>query len=183
MCETLNGHWGVGAKDLRFKSPGTIIENLCACRKVGANYLLNVGPTATGGIGDYEAALLRLVGRWASSHGDLLYRGRPVPAQTEGRDFLLEKDGRLYYLAHDLSREGSEHVIAGGSRNSPRSIKGFPVRTAAIRWMDDNSSAAFIQSGDGSLLTIDCRGYDYGTDMVVRVAEITPQAESADGPA
>jgi hypothetical protein len=27
----------------------------------------------------------------------------------------------------------------------------------------------------GSLLTIDCKGYDCGTDMVVRVAEIAPQ--------
>jgi alpha-L-fucosidase len=176
MCETLNGHWGVGAKDLRFKNPGTIIENLCACRKVGANYLLNVGPTATGAIGDYEAALLHLVGRWVSAHGDLIYEGLPVAAQAEGRDFLLEKDGCYYYLAHDLSREGSEHVIAGGTRNSPRSVTEFPVKAAAIRWMDDDSSVAFIQSPDASLLTMDCKGYDYGTDMVVRVAEITPQS-------
>ncbi len=176
MSETLNGHWGVGAKDLRFKSPGTIIENLCSCRKAGANYLLNVGPTATGAVGDYESALLRLVGRWVTAHGDLIYEGRPVTAKAEGRDFLLEKEGRYYYMAFDLSREGSEHVIAGGGRNSPRTVTDFPVKAAGIRWLDDNSDVRFIQSGDASLLTIDCKGYDYGTDMVVRVAEITPQS-------
>jgi len=30
-------------------------------------------------------------------------------------------------------------------------------------------------TADCSLLTIDCKGYDYGTDMVVRVTEIAPQ--------
>ena len=176
MCETLNGHWGIGAKDFRFKSPSTIIKNLCACRKVGANYLLNVGPTATGGIGDYEAAVLRLVGRWISAHGDLIYEGKPVTARADGGDFVLKKGGKYYYFAFDLSREGSEHVVAGTSGNSPRSITRFPALASDIRWMDDNSAAPFIQSADGTLLTIDCKGYPYGTDMVVRVAEITPQS-------
>ena len=44
MCQTMNRHWGLGKNDFAYMGPPQIIENLCACRKVGANYLLNVGP-------------------------------------------------------------------------------------------------------------------------------------------
>ena len=41
MCETLCDHWGV-ADDINFKPVKTLIESLCNCRKVGANFLLNI---------------------------------------------------------------------------------------------------------------------------------------------
>ena len=63
MCQTLNAHWGCGARDLNYKSLPHLIETLCACRKVGANYLLNVGPDALGRIPAPAANILRQVGR------------------------------------------------------------------------------------------------------------------------
>ena len=42
MCHTMNNHWGFGAHDCNYKSLAHLIETLCACRKVGANYLLNI---------------------------------------------------------------------------------------------------------------------------------------------
>ena len=56
MCQTMNRHWGIGAEDFNCMSPAEIIGHLCTCRKVGANYLFNVGPTASGRIPDYESA-------------------------------------------------------------------------------------------------------------------------------
>ena len=50
MCHTMNDHWGYGAGDFNYKSLPSMIETLCACRKVGANYLLNVGPDGDGNI-------------------------------------------------------------------------------------------------------------------------------------
>ncbi len=172
MCETLNDHWGIGRQDYRFKSPATIIENLCACRKVGANYLVNVGPRGDGSIGAYESALLEIVGEWASNFGDLIYEGRPVSATCPGRDFLLTSKGRFYYFAFNLTRTGSSHVVVSSGGNGPRSITGFPHQVVGATWLDNQSEIAFVQSADRSLLTIDCSGYDYGYNLVVRVAEI-----------
>lgn len=42
MCNTINDDWGIGKLDYMNKSTAELIETLCACRKVGANYLLNV---------------------------------------------------------------------------------------------------------------------------------------------
>lgn len=172
MCETMNSHWGTGRKDFNYKSPAEVIQHLCACRKVGANYLLNVGPTATGGIPGYEAAVLRQVGEWIALHGDLIYEAKPVSAQCQGRDFILKNGSRYYYFAHDLGRRGDANVVKQGGGNGPRAVIGFPSKVKSIRWLDDNEKGSFTQSQGNSLLALDCTGYDYGIDLVVRVAEL-----------
>ncbi len=173
MCETINGHWGEGRHDFNFKSPAEIIQHLCACRKVGANYLLNVGPTPQGGIPEYESIALRKVGQWIAMHGDLIYEARPVAGITcKGRDFVLKKGGNYYYFAHDLNRRGDPHVVRKGTGNGPRAIDGFPAKVKSVRWIFEDRKGQFIQSSDHRILTIDCDGYEYGTDMVVCVAEL-----------
>jgi len=182
MCETINNHWGIGAKDFGFKSPAEIIEHLCACRKAGANYLLNIGPTATGAIPEYEKAALGKVGEWIRLSGDLLYQGhpvelpayegRPVGIGCGGRDFVLGWKNRYYYFAHDLSRRGNAHVVTQGGGNGPRPIEGLPARIKSVKWLDNGEPARFTQSEGNSLSVIHCAGYDYGTDLVVRIAEI-----------
>jgi len=174
MCETINSHWGFGKLDFNYKSIGEIIRHLCACRKTGSNYLLNIGPTASGGIPCYEDALLRKVGEWVAIHGDVLYLGRPVDVLCQGQDFVLYHSGIYYYFAHDLHRKGDTHVVVGSSQNGPRAIDHFPQTIAEVVWMDDGESGRFSQSADNTLLTLDCSGFDYGNDLVVRVAELRP---------
>jgi len=175
MCETMNGHWGVGKTDFNFKSPAEIIRHLCACRKAGANYLLNVGPLADGSLPAYETAALRKVGEWIRLFGDVIYEGRPVEAKFQGEDFALETGGKYYYFAHQLSRIGDAHVVVGGEGNGPRSINGFHTPIASVRWLDTGETGLFTQFADHSLLTLDCTGYEYGSDLVVRVAELVPK--------
>lgn len=175
MCETMNGHWGIGPDDFRFKGPTEIIERLCSCRKVGANYLLNVGPTASGRIPEYEASVLRLAGRWIQATGGTIYDARPWVARCSGRDFLLKGRGVYYYFAFDLARRGDAHVVLSAGGNGPRAIEGLSSRIRSVRWKDSGESIAFTQSKVGGLLALQCDGYDYGKDLVVRVAELIPE--------
>ena len=183
MCQTMNTHWGIGPRDFDYLSARQVIENLCACRKVGANYLLNVGPTATGGIPMYEAAVLRRVGEWftASGAGGVIYDGRPVPgARGPGRDFLLERDGVHYYFAHDLARAGSGHVVTAGGGAGPREINGMGAAPGSARWQDaPGVDLAFDYNPEADRLTLDCTGYPYGTNLVVRVAGLGPPVSAA----
>lgn len=172
MCETVNLHWGIGMMDFNFKSPAEIIRHLCACRKLGANYLLNIGPTATGAIPEYETALLHKVGKWIALHGDLLSEGRPVPASCPGNDFLLQKGEKYYYFAHDSGRRGSSHVVSGGGSIGQRTIEDFSIPITSMKWLAAGEAGQFRQSSDDRTLTLDCPGYDYGIDLVVHVAEL-----------
>ncbi|MFV0336699.1 MAG: alpha-L-fucosidase [Chthoniobacterales bacterium] len=173
MCETLNAHWGIGAQDFRFKSPAELIERLCLCRKVGANYLLNVGPTAEGTIPDYEASVLKIIGKWLTLTKHPIYSTRPVNAQCLGRDFLLKGRSVYYYFAFDLARRGNSHVVLRSENNGLRAISGLSARIGSAKWLDSEEPIPFVQSTSKKLMTLDCSGYDYGTDLIVRVAELS----------
>jgi alpha-L-fucosidase len=65
MCQTINQHWGYGKADFNYKSLAYLIETLCACRKVGANYLLNVGPDGDGVVPAMQAELMAGIGDYS----------------------------------------------------------------------------------------------------------------------
>ena len=172
MCQTFNRHWGIGAEDFNYMSPRQIIEHLCACRKVGANYLLNVGPTAGGAIPDYESATLRRVGEWIQGQEYVIYEGRVSAVQGTGGDFALETDDGLYLLIHNLSVGGDAHVTTGGGGAGPHGFTGVGRDVTSVRWLDNDESLVYTHDADSGLLSIDATGYPYGVDRVVRVAEV-----------
>ncbi len=172
MCQTMNRHWGIGSDDLNYLSPAQVITNLCACRGRGANYLLNVAPMAEGAVPEYEAAALRVAGRWVARHERVVREGRPVACRCPGEDFVLEVEGRLYLFVHGLGRRGSAHVTARGGTQGARAIEGLTRRVTAAHWLDNGEPLRFVQDAEAGLLAIDCTGYPYGVDLVVRVAEL-----------
>jgi alpha-L-fucosidase len=172
MCQTMNAHWGIGKDDFCYTSPKEVIENLCACRKVGANYLLNVGPTAQGAIPDYEAATLRRVGQWVERHADAVYNGKPTASIAgKGNDFALRSDEATYYFVHNLAVAGHADVTAVGGGVGPRAFSGVTNPVKEITWIDNNEVLAYTQNVEAGLFTFDATGYPYGTNMVVRVAK------------
>lgn len=173
MCQTFNAHWGIGARDFAYLAPGKIIENLCACRKVGANYLLNVGPTATGAIPPYEKAALERAGQWIELHQEAIYLAKPCDVKATGRDFVLQNGETLYYFAHDLAQQGDENVTVAGGGAGPRSLAGLNATIQNAQWLDSEKPINFAQNADNGLATLDLTGYPYGTNLVVRVAKIT----------
>ena len=168
-CETLNRHWGRADRDYAYNSPADVIEHLAACRGVGANYLLNVGPTAAGELPAYETATIERVGGWVAAHPQVI-EGRPVDCDPPGRDAVLATDEGLYYLAFDLAAGGSEDVVVGGGGAGPRAIGGLDRSVTGARWLDSGEELDVAQE-DG-LTTVDCTPFPYGTNTVVRVAEL-----------
>ena len=172
MCQTMNRHWGIGKDDFAYMSPADVIENLCACRKVGANYLLNVGPTATGQLPAYETATLERVGEWVQLYGDLLYAGKPVPIKGQGADFALECNGKLYLFIHNLAVAVHGNVTVGFGGTGPRAFSGMPKTIKAARWLDNGEKLHFAHDKESGLFALDATGYPYGVNLVVRVAEV-----------
>lgn len=172
MCQTINAHWGTATLDYSFMSPGQIIERLCLCRKAGANLLLNVGPTAAGAIPEYEAVALRKAGEWVALHETPLRDGKPVAVTALGRDFVLEANGKLYAFVFDLAIGGHGSVTVAFGGEGPRAFKGIRQPIRRVRWMDNDEALAFTQNTETGVVAIDFTCYPYGTNLVVRVAEI-----------
>ncbi len=169
MCHTLNDHWGIGQNDFNYKSPCEVIENLCACRKVGANYLLNVGPTAQGGMDPFQGALMGVLGKWMALYGEAIYNGKPHSARCMNKkNFALKADGYLYFFIHDLKRTGSPHVTPEGRYCGGIAFNLVSERITQIEWMDNGEKLNFSQNED--FLSFFATGFPYGMSTCVRVA-------------
>jgi len=169
MCETINDHWGVGGLDLNHKSPKELIESLCACRKVGANYLLNIGPTAQGGVEPMQNEIMKVIGKWMSLYGEAIYNGKPYAGSGIGKNFILKGEDALYLFFYDLGRNGSENVVTGGNYCGSYAFGNVTDRVKSIEWMDNKEELRFVQ--DDNILAVNATGYPYGMSTCVRVAK------------
>lgn len=174
MCQTMNRHWGIGNRDFNYNSTGELIENLCACRKVGSNYLLNVGPTAGGRIPLMQQALLEIIGDWLALHGKPIYEGKPSPIKGQGDNFALEtEDGSTYLFIHLLSIDGHASVTTGVGGTGPKSFSGVKHPVKSVRWLDNEEELKFTHDPESGLLCFQATGYPYGDNLVVRVAVLS----------
>ncbi len=171
MCETVNDHWGIGNNDINYKAPHELIESLCACRNAGANYLLNIGPTAQGGIDSYQDALLGLVGKWMDKFGEAIYNGRPYDAACVGKNFVLRSaDGKsLYFFIYELGIRGNENVTVGNKFAGNIAFGNVTDKIKKIYWMDNLQQLEFTQHE--KCVTVNFTGYNYGDSYCIRVAK------------
>ncbi len=171
MCQTINDHWGVGTCDFNNKSTAQLIETLCACRKVGANYLLNIGPGAQGGIDPLQKHTLQCMGSWVRIFEDAIRSPKPCGILGAGKDFALENENKLYFFIHDLAIGGNGNVTLSCGNASLRSFTGISRPVRSIRWMDSGETLTFTQLPQEGMLTVKATNYPYGVNLVVRVAE------------
>jgi alpha-L-fucosidase len=169
MCDTVNSHWGSSGLDLGLQSPTAVIEKLAACRRVGANYLLNIGPKADGRLGAYEQELFRTLGRWIDICPAAVYEAVPAPElRCRGRDFCLRHGARTYYAAHGLDIACQGHLQTADGQGLRTVLGGLPA-VRRIAWADEPATALEFTQGDGRLM-FQATPYPYGRNLVVRWA-------------
>ena len=175
-CYTMNDHWGFANADFHYKAPGELIETLCHCRRVGSNLLLNVGPDKEGEIPPMQMALLSCMGEWIKPHANAFYNGRPCGIAGDGKNFGLKTaDGCMYLFVCDLPIAGDANVTVGGSGSRTAAFTGIFDHVKEVRWTDNNEALPFIQDAQNGLFTFNATGFDYGSNRIVRVAEIVLQ--------
>ena len=172
MCQIFANHWGYAKRDFNFKSLAEVIEDFCACKGCGANYLLNVGPMGNGQLRPLDKAMLETLGEWVGIHAEALYAPRPSGIGVAGkeRNFILKGDGCYYLFVHGLGMEGNINVEL--IRDVPDYNNSFvlPEKIRSVRWLDSGEPLAFSQKGDRvNVLTAPQL---YGEQLVVKVAKI-----------
>ncbi len=174
MCETLCDHWGVANFDINFKSVKQLIEELCECRKVGANFLLNIGPSADGTVSKMQQAIMESIGLWMSFYGKAIYNGRPYLIYDDKKDFILrdvndEKTAYLFRFNPGHSA-GDTNVTLEFKNDTAVTLDKIDKEIESLRWLDTNEDIPFEQKGDK--VSVNLLGFPYGYSLCVRVAEI-----------
>ncbi len=171
MCETLCDHWGVG-DDINFKPVRQLIEEICECRKVGANMLLNVGPNGDGTVSLMQQGIMECIGRWMRTYGEAIYNGRPWLCYDNTRDFIMKdaKDANKAYLFrfNPGASSGDANVSLEINESKNSAFAGVDRKVKSIAWMDSGKNVPFRQDGDTLITRLD--GYPYGQSLCVRVA-------------
>ncbi len=173
MCETLCDHWGI-ADDINFKSVKLLIEELCESRKVGANFLLNIGPAKDGTVPIMQKAIMQSIGHWMSVYAKAIYNGRPYLSYQDKRDFILkdvndEKTAYLFSLNPGQSQV-DENVSLESTNTKAPTFENVEKEVQTVKWLDNNQELDFYQKA--SNLKVNLTGFAYGQNLCVRVAEI-----------
>jgi alpha-L-fucosidase len=124
---TLNHHWGFVSYDHAWKTPAELVFKLVDIVSKGGNYLLNVGPDATGVIPRPSQDALRAVGRWLKLNGEAIYGAGPTPFGEElGKvtgTKVVEKDGRK-----------KQEAVVEGDRGWRCTTKPGKLYVHLVRW-------------------------------------------------
>lgn len=133
VCMTINDHWGYSADDVNVKSTAHLVHLLVHSASVGANYLLNVGPTALGEILPVHAKRLHGVGDWLKINGELVYGTRAGSIPPASTVVTTRKDNVQYVHVLDYT---SDYVTLSGVPDTVKQAhllhNGTPVETERL---------------------------------------------------
>lgn len=95
---TLNDTWGFNKDDHKWKDPEEIIRLLVKINSRGGNYLLNIGPEASGHVPDESVRILDEVGKYVNENEEAIFGTKRVGIYAYELDWgmLTRKDHKLY---------------------------------------------------------------------------------------
>lgn len=95
---TLNDTWGYSRFDHNWKKPDDILRLLLKINSRGGNYLLNIGPEASGKVPDESIAILNAVGGYVRKNRDAIFDTKRVDGYAYELEWaeITRKDHKLF---------------------------------------------------------------------------------------
>lgn len=95
---TLNHTWGYKGSDHPWKKPEELIRLMTELLSKGVNYLLNIGPMASGKIPEESVYLLEEVGKWVHLNEEAVYGTKQTPFSVDFDWGKASQKGNTIYL-------------------------------------------------------------------------------------
>jgi alpha-L-fucosidase len=162
-CMTMNDTWGYRKDDNNWKSSATLIYNLIDITSKGGNFLLNVGPTASGEFPEASKKALKDIGEWMKINGESVYHTKASPFNKLAWGRCTQKEtenGAQLYL----------HILDYPANNKIQ-ITGLVNKINRAYLLSDNNKNNLNVSGDNGITTIELPGkqQDYYNVVVLDI--------------
>jgi alpha-L-fucosidase len=102
--------WGY-RKDEVYYTDKYLIRSIDRYLSRGANYLLNVGPDATGSIPAESTRILKNIGKWYSSVKESFENTEPASYLTTNHNVMLTKRNNILYIHLNTDPEGNGIIL------------------------------------------------------------------------
>ncbi len=164
-CMTMNDNWGFNKTDHNWKPSTVLIRNLVDIASKGGNFLLNVGPDASGEIPAASLERLADIGRWTKANGEALYATKAGPFKRLPWGRATAKPGALYLHVFDIPE--SKHIR----------IPVTPAAGTKLTLLSDGRPVPFV--ADASGIVADLTGIT--ADPAATVLKLTEPGAIIDG--
>jgi alpha-L-fucosidase len=150
----------------------------------GGNYILNIGPRGDGSVVEFEADVLRGVGRWLSVNGEAIYGRQPQPFRNLDFGYATAGPQKLYLMVRNWPADGvlrlpgldtrirSAYLLADAAR-SPLEVQGgsairvakhidTPPVTVVVAELEGDVSVVppLVQPDASGAITLDASGQE-----------------------
>jgi alpha-L-fucosidase len=146
-CMTMGDSWSFKPDDT-YKSASTLIHLLVDIVAKGGNFLLNIGPDATGKLPPQSLLRLKEIGAWININAAAIYATRPIAPYKEGRlCFTRSRNGvtNAIYLAGEDEHQMPSSIWLQAIRPRPHS---------SVRLLGLQKPLAWENNGKGVLIHI-----------------------------
>ncbi|MGA2363541.1 MAG: alpha-L-fucosidase [Candidatus Aminicenantales bacterium] len=146
-CMTMGDQWSYLPGD-RYKSAHRLIHLLVDIVSKGGNFLLNIGPDASGELPAEALARLEEIGGWMDVNSEAIYGTRPVPPYKEAKTcFTSLADGTVYaiYLADEDEAAPPAKIMLFSLAPKPGT---------EVRMLGTKDPVRWEREGKGVLLTL-----------------------------
>ncbi|QKJ31716.1 alpha-L-fucosidase [Mucilaginibacter mali] len=160
-CMTMNGTWGYKSYDHKWKTPETLIHNLCDIASKGGNYLLNVGPDGMGDFPKESVESLKAMGAWMKVNSEAIYatKSSPLKPLDWGRCTRKEDGGNttLYFSVFNWPKDGK------------LSIPGLKNQVISAKMLDGGAALKTTTSADALTINVPAKA----PDAIASVIKVT----------
>lgn len=125
VCMTMNDSWGYKSYDDNWKSTEDLIKKLCDIVSKGGNFLLNIGPDASGAIPQPSVERLKAIGEWMEVNSESIYgtTASPFHRLPWGRATKKAHSGGTSLFLHVFDWPDNGKLVVPGLKNIPASAK------------------------------------------------------------
>ncbi len=124
--------WGYSTNDTVNRSATELIHMLIKSAGLGANFLLNIGPTPEGEVQPAQSKRLLAMGDWLKTYGETIYGTRKSFMKPAGWGVAVEKGDKVYL-----------HIIDPSKTGNTLNLSDFPYELKQGKWFDTKENVKF----------------------------------------